>query len=189
MDENGARPGRAEPATSRSCGATPSPRSAGRRWPGGPDGVRKAGERSIKLRGDGRATRPTAAGADHTPSGASRHLPQQSWGRAAPGRGKPRSGRVRVRGARPDVTTRHAVSTTLSHAPARPSASSVMASPVAPRRSPFRHDSARRRRRGRGTESARVRRSGRSRAHKAPRSDKPEAQPPSIARRLRVASG
>ncbi len=51
------------------------------RWPGGPDGVRKAGERSMKDCGDGRAIRAKVAAAGHTPSGASRHLPQRGLGK------------------------------------------------------------------------------------------------------------
>src|SRR5208283_1689725 len=53
------------------------------RWPEGPDGVQKAG--MLDDRADVRAIRPRVEAAGRTPSGASRHLPQQSWGRNAPG--------------------------------------------------------------------------------------------------------
>ena len=52
------------------------------RWPGGPDGVRKAGMVVESPRR--RSCNPTqVAAAGHTPSGASRHLPQQSWRRGS----------------------------------------------------------------------------------------------------------
>ena len=44
----------------------------------------ESGDATMKVCADDRATRPPSAAADHTPSGAPRHLPQQSWGRKSP---------------------------------------------------------------------------------------------------------